>query len=138
MVVEQAGDLHGQSGAAGDDALFPHEIARGADDAEGIDAVMRVEAPVLEREQHAQIARIDLLGRQCNRRRFLLLVGFRGCGGGQQMGYRLQRRRPELRHGNMQHEMRAKAQDDAKDRGAGGVATDTLQRIGSTRTSRFN
>ena len=58
---EQARDLHGQGRAAGDDAAIQQHLAGGAQHAERVDAVMLVEALVLEGLEHGEIARIDIL-----------------------------------------------------------------------------
>ncbi len=39
-----------------------HELTGGTDERADIDAVMRVEAAVLERHQHGEIARVNVLG----------------------------------------------------------------------------
>ena len=59
--LEQAGDLHGERRAAGDDvAAGEHELPGGADHRLPVDAVMLGEAPVLVGDQHFEEARIDL------------------------------------------------------------------------------
>ena len=61
--LEQAGDLHGDGRAAGDDVPMGDELQRGAAEGERIDAVMLEEALVLIGKEHVEKARIDLLSR---------------------------------------------------------------------------
>ena len=62
LAGQQARHLHGQRRAAGDDAAMAHELPAGTADGDGVDAAVGREAPVLEGQQHGEIARVDLLG----------------------------------------------------------------------------
>ena len=59
--LEQAGDLHGDGRAAGDDLPMRHELQRSAAEGERIDARMLEEALVLIGEEHVEITRVDLI-----------------------------------------------------------------------------
>ncbi len=105
LIVEQPRDLHGQRGAATDDALLQDEIAGGAGDAEGVYPEVRVEASILEGEQHGEVARIDVLGGQDDRGEVRLLRRTVLGGSGKKVSNALQRRRPQLRHGDLQPDL---------------------------------
>jgi hypothetical protein len=60
LAVQQPSHLHGQRRAAGDDAAVAHELPAGAADGDRVDAAMAAETPVLEGQQHGEIARVDL------------------------------------------------------------------------------
>ena len=61
--LQQARCLHREGRSAGDDMAGCHELTHGAQQRQGIDAEMPVEALVLIGEQHAPEARVDGLGR---------------------------------------------------------------------------
>ena len=61
LAGQQAGHLHSQRRAAGNDARMPHEQPGGAADRIGVHAVVGPEALVLESQQHGKIARVDVL-----------------------------------------------------------------------------
>ncbi len=60
LALHQAGDLHGERRAAGDDAPVADELPARAPDRPGIDAMMHPEALVLEGDQHGEVARVDV------------------------------------------------------------------------------
>ena len=62
LTRQQARHLHGQRRAAGDDAAMADELPAGAADGDGVDAAVAAETPVLEGEQHGEVAWVDLLG----------------------------------------------------------------------------
>ncbi len=61
LAVEQARDLHRQRRAAGDEAPVPQHLQDSADDGFRVDAVVAVEALVLEGEEHLEVVRVDVL-----------------------------------------------------------------------------
>ena len=61
--LEKARHLHGERGAARHHPAVPEHLPGGAQHGERIDAVVPVEAPVLESLQQGEIARIHLRGR---------------------------------------------------------------------------
>jgi hypothetical protein len=62
--LEQARDLHGEGGAARDDAAMGNELKGGAQEGQRIDATMPVEALVLIGEERLEVMRIDLVARR--------------------------------------------------------------------------
>ena len=57
--LQQADELHGQGGAAGDDMAAPQELGRGPYQGQGIDPRVRMEALILHREQESNEVRVD-------------------------------------------------------------------------------
>ena len=113
LIVEQPRDLHGQRGAAADDALLQDEIAGGAGDTEGIHPEVRVEAAILEGEQHGEVARIDLVGGEDDGGEVGLLRRLVLGGSRKKVGHALQRRRPQLRHGHLQADLDGEGENSA-------------------------
>ena len=62
VTLDEAGDLHGQRGGAGNDAAVLDELPGGARQRPHVDAAMIVEALVLEGHEHGEIALIDVRG----------------------------------------------------------------------------
>ncbi len=62
--LDQPCHLHRDRRTARDDAAVAQRLADGPHHRQRIDAMMRAEAPVLEGEQHLDIARIDILDRR--------------------------------------------------------------------------
>ena len=56
---DEAGDLHGERRAARDDPAVADELEARADECTRVDAAVGIEAAVLERRQHGEVARID-------------------------------------------------------------------------------
>ncbi len=73
MTLDEARDLHGERGTARDDVAVLDELPGGARKRAHVDAVVLIEALVLERHEHGEVALIDLLG--CERQPPAALVG---------------------------------------------------------------